>query len=236
MERNGFIITQKTETMSPWFRRKKELSRKEKNELFLRKKGIKINSNLPPTETESETTIRSAKEIAERVVALATVNLVAFEEMSGEQAIEYLTKYDVFRLLTPTEKSFLENPTEEKRIQETWKSESIWVLMWALGFVEELNTPDRLCDLNAIPGEKYPIGEERDPNDFITSIQEAISKKEIMDFGDLYYRMNWACVDARINNRPIKGLHPGVVYERQYALNWLVNYMGQEWDEITCDT
>ncbi|HEY9047600.1 MAG TPA: DUF4272 domain-containing protein, partial [Ohtaekwangia sp.] len=45
-----------------------------------------------------------------------------------------------------------------------------------------------------------------------------------------------ACVDARINQRPIEEVHPSVVYERHYALNWLINYMDQPWDDVSCDT
>jgi len=43
-------------------------------------------------------------------------------------------------------------------------------------------------------------------------------------------------VDARINGRQITEIHPGVVYERHYALNWLINYMNQDWDDVSCDT
>ncbi|WP_082527761.1 DUF4272 domain-containing protein [Peribacillus butanolivorans] len=31
-------------------------------------------------------------------------------------------------------------------------------------------------------------------------------------------------------------LDEGVVYERHYTLNWLVNYMEQEWEEVRTDT
>ena len=29
---------------------------------------------------------------------------------------------------------------------------------------------------------------------------------------------------------------PSVVYERHYALNWLIGYCDQSWDEVTTDT
>ncbi|WP_255264168.1 DUF4272 domain-containing protein [Peribacillus butanolivorans] len=31
-------------------------------------------------------------------------------------------------------------------------------------------------------------------------------------------------------------LDEGVVCERHYTLNWLVNYMEQEWEEVRTDT
>ena len=53
---------------------------------------------------------------------------------------------------------------------------------------------------------------------------------------DLYYRADWACVDARIGENEIKSLNPGLVYERHYAFNWLIRYRDQEWDDVSCDT
>ncbi|MDR2636809.1 MAG: DUF4272 domain-containing protein [Zoogloeaceae bacterium] len=31
-------------------------------------------------------------------------------------------------------------------------------------------------------------------------------------------------------------MEPGVTMERHYALNWLIGYMDQEWDDISTDT
>ena len=51
------------------------------------------------------------------------------------------------------------------------------------------------------------------------------------------YRYHWAVVDARVNGLEIPSdIDASVVYERHYALNWLVGYSGQEWDDISTDT
>ncbi|SIS47173.1 protein of unknown function [Zobellia uliginosa] len=218
------------------FKSPKQLNRKERTEKFLKSKGVKINEHLPHIEAEEDTTLRTPKEIAQRVSVLATTNMVAFNVIEAEDAIEYLKTYHLWELLTPKEKSFLESPTDDKKTQETWKCEGIWVLMWALGVIEDIGYPDKMCDLNQIPFEKYPIGEGKDPNTFINSFSKSRTKTEILDANDLYYRMDWTCVDARLNGYELNGLNPGVVYERHYALNWLVNYMDQEWDDISCDT
>ena len=218
------------------FKSKKELTRKEKTEKFLKKKGIKINYNLPRIEAENETTLRKTKEIAERVTILSVTNLVAFNGMTGNQAIEYLKKYDLWKFVTPDEKEFLKNPTDEKKNQETWKTEGIWILMWSLKIVDDIGFPNHMCDLNEIPPKNYPIAQNKDPNDFINKMTEIRPKTEILDANDLYYRIYWACVDAKINENEINEVNSGVVYERLYALNWLVNYMEEEWDDISCDT
>jgi hypothetical protein len=60
---------------------------------------------------------------------------------------------------------------------------------------------------------------------------------QILDQADLIYRYHWAVVDARVKGKqPPAGLDPGIVYERHYALNWLIRYSDQEWDDISTDT
>lgn len=210
--------------------------RKADSELVLEKRRININRNLPCIEGESETEIRPAREIAIRVSILAVTNMVSFNSISNEEAIEYLKKYALWELVTADEKDFLANPTDERKNHETWKCECIWTLMWALKKVDELEFPDKLCNLQNIAPVDYPMGENKNPNDFVNSITEVRSKTDILDANDLYYRLNWACTDARINNRVIAEVNAGVVYERHYALNWLINYMQQEWDDVSCDT
>jgi hypothetical protein len=59
----------------------------------------------------------------------------------------------------------------------------------------------------------------------------------ILDQADKIYRYHWAVVDARVNGKSsLAKLEPGVTMERHYALNWLIGYMEQEWDDISTDT
>lgn len=213
-----------------------QIERKAKNEEILERENIKINKHLPCVESERETTIRSAKEIAERASILAVTNLVAFNSISSEEAVDYLQNYKLWESVTEGEKEFLANPTDDRKMYETWKCEGIWTLMWALKKVDTLDFPNEFCDLGNISAENYPVARDKDPFEFINAVHEVRSKKEILDAADLYYRYNWACVDERINGRQIENINPGIVYERQYALNWLIHYMDQDWDNVTCDT
>lgn len=213
-----------------------QIARRKLSESILETHQIKINKHLPCITAETDVVIRSAQEIARRVSVLAVTNLVAFNSITGEQALHFLSKYGLSPFITPNERAFLTDPTDEKKSVETWKCECIWTLMWALNKVNQIGFPNELCNLGNIPAEEYPIAPDKDPNDFINSKHVVRSPEEILDFNDLYYRLEWAAVDARINGREIKEVHPGVVYERHYALNWLINYRGQEWDDISCDT
>ncbi|CAM4033829.1 MULTISPECIES: DUF4272 domain-containing protein [Flavobacterium] len=213
-----------------------QLDRKEKIEAILKEKNVKINKNLPCVESEKETTIRTPKEIAQRVCILGITNMVAFNSISGQEAFDYIKEHQLEEWVTPKEFEFLANPTEESKMYETWKCEGIYTLMWVLNYIDNLAFPNVLCDLNAIPYENYPVGPDKNPNDFINSITTSRSKEEILDMADLYYRLDWACVDARINQRNIEEVNPSIVYERHYTLNWLIQFRNQDWDDVTCDT
>jgi hypothetical protein len=214
-----------------------QIVRKAKSEKFINTTGIKLNTNLPYVESEGETKLRTPKEVAQRVSVLAAVNLVAFNNFSSKDIIDYLKRYNLWTFTTEKEKAFLANPTQAAKVDESWKVEGIWTLLWSLKVVPDLEFPKELADLNKIAPESYPFrGLNKDPNIFIAKMTELRSKSEILDASDLYYRIDWACVDAREKKTAMEKVNSSVVYERHYALNWLVNYMDEEWDEITCDT
>ncbi len=206
--------------------------RKLHSELKLKQYNIKINKELIFDGLNQNTKIRGVTEIAERIVSLALTNLVAFNNISGEQAIKYASKNNLFNFLSPNEIEFLNDPSEKRRQQETWKCESIWVLMWAIKVVEELKMPNEMADLSKIPSSNYPIGSGLDPNMFIRTISTTRTKSEILDAADLYYRMNWAVIDAKANSETIDSINPGIVYERLYTLYWLINHGNALWDDV----
>jgi len=214
----------------------KALARKAQTIGYLKSAGIKTIDHLPVIESEEEATLRTPAEIAERVLLLAAVNLVAFDTITGEACKTFLGKFELLDKLTPKERDLLDHPTPEKKNSETWKAEGVWTLLWALNLVPDLKFPDELCRLDDAQA-VYPIQSlDKDPREFLTCISASRSKTEILDAADLYYRMDWACVNARVNGEKMEQLHPGVVYERHYALNWLINYMDQDWDDVSCDT
>ena len=210
--------------------------RKARNIELVKAAGINVITHLPCVESEADTTLRTAKEIAQRVSILAVTNMVAFDNISGEAAISFLQRDGLWDYVTPAEKEFLANPTEDRKMYETWKCEAIWTLLWAVNKVDNLPFPNDLCQLKLVPEGNFPTRDFDNLNDFIASVNSVRSKSEILDANDLYYRLHWACVDARIKGQEMTALQPGVVYERQYALNWLVRYMDQDWDDVTCDT
>ncbi len=142
--------------------------------------------------------------------------------------------FNITAKLTPSEKAYAtaKHPTEQQKIDANWRYESLHVMLWALGFIDSLSYPDQMCnvanDVKIIHG--------------LTAQQfrknaKLRTKKEILDQADLILRLDWACVDAQTKNKPAPAnLDKGVVFERHHSLNWLINYMKQDWDDVTTDT
>lgn len=206
--------------------------RKKKSEQFLQEKGIMINVNLPFIDSETEVNLRTKEEIIERVYALALIAALGegvprdqLERVKNGLPINELSPYETHLYtkgeLTPNEKAIA-----------TWRYESMNLLLWALGYVDPLGYPDTICDVGTIVG--LVIHRNRQEFEAGAALK---SKAEILDELDKTYRMNWACVQARLSGgEPGGGIHSGIVYERHYALNWLTRYQDYAWDDVSTDT
>jgi len=105
-------------------------------------------------------------------------------------------------------------------------------MLWALGYVEDLGKPSSICDVS----KAVTIMKERTSAQFLADAKLR-SFSQVLDEADLIYRYDWAVVDARVNGKSAPaGLDPGVVQERHQALNWLIGYMDQHWDDVSTDT
>lgn len=209
------------------------LQRRERSEEILRDQGVPINKSLPVIETEQETKHRSKDEVAYRALALL---VVAVKDEGLEQPIveKVIETYGLAGYFTPNERAFIRNetPSEHDRVQFTWRYEAAWVLLWALGYVEELPKPTGICDVPRA----VKFMHERSAAQFIADAQLR-PLNEILDQADRIYRYHWAVVDARVNGKPAPAsLEPGVTMERHHALNWLIGYMDQAWDDVSTDT
>ena len=62
------------------------------------------------------------------------------------------------------------------------------------------------------------------------------SQAEILDMADLYCRLHWAAIELRLQGKKSDKIVEGIVRKRHRALNWLIGYMGQKWDDVSTDT
>lgn len=218
------------------------VERKARSEQQLAALGIPYNVNLPARAGEEDTKIRTKEEVAKRAAALCLAALKGECLGSGESTAdtaalvqEVIDKYDASTFFSPDEKAFLaqDGADQQEIIRFSWGYEGYHVMLWALGYVEELGAPTELCNVSK------DVGYLQQKDSFAAFLADAAlrSKSEILDEADLIYRYNWVCVNSRIKGEaPPAGLSHGVAYERHRALNWLTCYLDQAWDEVRTDT
>ncbi|HKS59054.1 MAG TPA: DUF4272 domain-containing protein [Steroidobacteraceae bacterium] len=208
-------------------------SRRTRSIEVLKREGVPYMKDLPMIETAAQIKARNTEEVALRAIALAVV-AVKGETLDQKLALDLVNRFGIRSALSPAERAFIDNPkpSEHDRVQFAWRYEGLGVMLWALGFETELGRPDKIVDVPRAVGFIRDLGRDG----FIAKAQLR-SLDQILDQADLIYRYHWAVVDARVNGKePPAGLDPGVVYERHYALNWLIRYSDQEWDDVSTDT
>ena len=208
-------------------------SRKARSEVLLRAEGLPVNKGLPVIETEREAKHRTKDEIAYRALALLVV-AVKGEGLDQPTVDQIVNDYGLESQFTPKERSFIKNalPSQHDRVQFAWRYEAAWTLLWALGYVERLDKPSGICDVPRA----VSFMRERKASQFVADAKLR-PLSEILDQADRTYRYHWAVVDSRVNDRKqLTGIDPEVTLERHYALNWLIGYMEQDWDDISTDT
>jgi hypothetical protein len=122
--------------------------------------------------------------------------------------------------------------------------------MWALGYIKDLSWPSAMCDVARLV---ILVSPPQDQAAFIASARLRRTS-EILDAQDLIMRIHWAIRDAYLHQGGMipEDLHwskqseyipvglsaaAGVVEQRHYTLNWLVNFLDTEdWDHVETPT
>lgn len=224
-----------------------KMKRKLRSMEILAEHNVYCYSDLPCIEASDEVTIRTKEEIARRAIACYftvqfAIDLVGYaleKEIDIEESKELfewlVKKYGVEEYLTDKEKEIFQlKGTEQDAIDMMWKYEGFWVLMWSLGFVEELDFPTKTCDTQFIT---ELVGSYENVDEIIAN-SKLRNIEQILDEADLIYRYDWNCVDAILNNKEAdSGLDYEVVVERHRALNWLIECTdAEDWDNVAAHT
>jgi hypothetical protein len=209
------------------------LQRKARSMAALRKEAVPVIEHLPVIVDSRLATIRTKDTIAQRAIAIC-LTAVKGEGLDQATVDGLVKKYGAESLFSPKEAAFIHNPapSQQDRIQFAWRYEDFWVLLWALGYVDNLDRPDSICDVK----KAIVFLRDRTTAEFIRDAKLR-DINEILDQADLIFRYDWAAVNARLKGQKAPaGLDGEVVQERHYVLNWLVGYMNQKWDDISTDT
>jgi hypothetical protein len=212
---------------------KEAIERKERSVKRLQLEGGPMIAHLPVIEDSTQAKARTKEEIAHRAIAVC-ITAVKGEGLDQAAVDELVKKFGAGKFFSPKEAAFIKDPkpSQKDRNQYSWRYESLWVLLWSLGYVDQLDRPAGQCDV----AKAVSFLRDRDSAQFVKDAKLR-PLSEILDQADLAYRYHWAVVDARLKKQEAPGsLDGGVVLERHYVLNWLIGYMGQDWDEISTDT
>lgn len=229
------------------FMKKSPEKRKERSEKLLAKHGVMINPHLPHIEDESSTVIKSAETALKRAVTAFITAQIAIDICNDNGALEsaefftpIMESFGLMDELTDDEKPYFDtkecdNISPNAANQMQWRLEMCVPLFWACGLWEEMDYPDEMTDTSPLISLIGGCGSFEE----IMSYAKPRDPSEILDAADLLFRMDWACVEARIKNDPsIAGdLFPDVVVEQHKGVNWLIGAYGAEsWDTVAPHT
>ena len=212
---------------------KTALERKTHTEKYLKSQGIPFIDHLPLIEEESEVKVRTPQEIAKRILVLTYLNYVAEEPEENEKVVDFLKQQELWDSVSNDEiQFFTNNLTDHDKVNISWRTEAIWLLLWTINQVDELDLPVEQVEiskiLNLLPD--FMI----DTSEFVATATSRTAS-EILDISDLTYRLHWATRQGELDKSETLNLNSSILVERHYAINW-VTYYDENWDDITTDT
>ena len=213
--------------------------RKNRSIEILQTQNVPFIEHLPLRYETNEVIPRDKKEVIERLACSFTSIMCALsigKNEYTEEDREYMTqdflsaRYGALDLLTPKEQKIISgnNVSEAEAINAAWKYESSWVLLWALGVMEELSFPNQICDCDLVMGTMKRF---ENLDDFMANTTLR-PMEEILQALDWHYRYHWAAANARVNGSDPAGIDEGIVMERRAGLEWLC-CKGEENDNLT---
>lgn len=226
-----------------------QLERAERSRALLRRRRMPLYLGPLFVDDDQEAILRAPAEVARRALVLWAVAQRG-EGMPQERALALLDRMGMRDAVSPKEKEFLDdpNPAAEVAGRFVWRLEALWVLLWALGHLDDLGWPEGFCDVSRLVNVLRP--REGDP----TFVSKARLRPvgEILDAQDLTMRMHWAIRDSWLKKQPLPAdlnwtgraerlpaeqcAAVGVVEQRHHTLNWLVRFGDADWDDVDTPT
>ncbi len=228
----------------------KQRARAERSLAQMKKRLVPVYAGPLFGDDEDEAVIQTAQNVARRTLVLWAVELRA-EGVPDPEVRAIIDDLDLWEFVSENERRFLDDddPSPEECQALVWRLESLWVLMWALGHIQEIPWPSGMCDVPKLAG---ILAEHEDDPSFILDAKLRPTP-ELLDARDLTMRIHWAIRNEHLQH----GMVPeeldwsgdpewipskfsaavGVVEQRHYVLNWLTNTLSPEsWDKVDTPT
>ena len=195
-----------------------------------RAQGLAVDPLVPPIEDSATAHARSVDEMAKRAIGICIAASSALR-MDPKAVAEQVHRYRADLFMTPEETAFVKtaSPSEADRARFSWRIEQVYVMLWALGYVDPLRAPEAGCSSEEV----IKTVASRSLDELVQGAHPR-SLTSLLDEADLTMRYDRAIDDARSHGAlPPKGLNPDVVAERHYALSWLIGHHHEDYDHVT---
>lgn len=180
--------------------------------------------------------IRTPQEIARRALALFAIVGLSLGAPK-EQTLTWLKEESLWDELSPVELEYASaaEPTQQQRVNASWRSEALLVLVWALGTIDKMPALNEQCDAGDFQ-QLLPPFASISARTFVARAERR-SDEALIELADELLNAHWEARDARIHGKTMPpNLDIGVIQERHHAINWVIGYDGLPWDEVTTDT
>ncbi len=205
---------------------------------ILQKHGVDFPVEMPVQLPESQAKLRESEDIVKRLTALFACALKAQaytspRDISAPHAfvssvIKRLdNQYGINRSFTAKEAEYIVRGRENQHGAFHLRMESCHVLLWALGLVS-ISWPSERTDAENL----LRIIRDAD-TEMLLKIAKPRPLSVILSMHDVTYRLHSICVRTDEETLKNMNLDHDVIYERHYALNWLLTADGiTDWDMV----
>lgn len=215
------------------------VSRKARNEELMRSEGFLVDAQLPPLPPVKRELFRSITDCCKRAIALKVVGMKGEglasclweSELSLHAQKSYFTEEE-WRFLNSQYEPPIDGYEEEddfflKSIRYSWSYESLWTILWALGYVVDLGRPDHCVHVEGVLDLMRNHGSRS-----LKSRALPRERDEVLDALDLSYRYYYLAKEAlSVLKRPQGNIDLQVAEHRVKALIWVAG--AKDWDELT---
>ena len=191
--------------------------------------GIALTDDLPALEEEAHVQPKTAQQIAKRILILSYLNCVVYDPSLQQEVMRFMIHERLWDEVTAQEKALVHKPklSEQEIAEIQWRSESIWLMLWALNKVKNLDLPKN--EVNTEEIFSLIPGFFENTSDYI-STAKLRPRSDILDEADFAFRLNWALRESAQRNQTLVGINEGVARERYISLNWILG-ITTEWHE-----
>lgn len=176
--------------------------------------------------------VRHPYEVAQRVLAILAVLDRTFSEEAAP-TLEWVYCYDIDKYFSMAERDFYfaRKVSTEDRENFGWLSESLALMLWALGYLEDLPPLNRRFSPMDVP---YLYNITTSTSQFLGDA--CLRSDDALVLAEEHHcQAHWQAMHAESSTRAFScAIDPEIIYERRYALSWLVGW-GESWESVPLD-